>query len=429
MLLLSNRIPIRTGSQFGFLGHGTDYSKSQRSWASESGHSYISLTYTGAVSIPRASKITAKLLSNRSGVVSDVEIYLDEEEISSQFDVEIVGTNYPLSSVEPTSLYIYTGSWYEKDGQNRLLGQTVDGINYGQESDLPTEKTPEELNGSMVSLPATAGSSGTGSSPTGGQFSVTSIFAIIECDGLIYLCDIAELVNSSEQWTIEEGSNDNDLLVDYLESIICDFEPEPCDLDFEILTESTPFNCYGNSYPISIFPRGGTPPYQITVKGHRGIPIMGGSRQTITGLSVNITESGDYTICITDNAGCTIEETVTYVIPEPLGLNIEEDQDICEGDDATVVAVATEGVPPYDYLWSTGEEDKTVTFTNVLEDKTVFCTVTDDYECSKVDSVVINVIDPPSLILSWDPCDNRFYLEESDNEFCGEAILERFIEK
>ncbi len=74
----------------------------------------------------------------------------------------------------------------------------------------------------------------------------------------------------------------------------------------------------------------------------------GETTQTITW-----TESGDYTVTVTDNQGCTGTTTVTTTVNEELGTTIEE-------EDGKFTLVVNGGTAPYTYLWSTGEDTETI---------------------------------------------------------------------
>ncbi len=95
----------------------------------------------------------------------------------------------------------------------------------------------------------------------------------------------------------------------------------------------------------------------------------GETTQTITW-----TESGDYTVTVTDNQGCTGTTTVTTTVNEELGTTIEE-------EDGKFTLVVNGGTAPYTYLWSTGEETGTIEPESA---GTYSVTVTDSNGCTIV---------------------------------------------
>jgi gliding motility-associated-like protein len=69
--------------------------------------------------------------------------------------------------------------------------------------------------------------------------------------------------------------------------------------------------------------------------------------QDIMGL-----EAGDYTVVVTDNLGCTQEETYTLIEIE--GLEIEAtitDANCADNDDGAITVILTGGTPPYSTFW------------------------------------------------------------------------------
>lgn len=71
---------------------------------------------------------------------------------------------------------------------------------------------------------------------------------------------------------------------------------------------------------------------------------------TATGL-----ESGNYSVVVTDDNGCTYSSTTNISEPTLLTLEITSTPISCEGfDDATITVTADGGTPPYTYEWSNG---------------------------------------------------------------------------
>ena len=104
-----------------------------------------------------------------------------------------------------------------------------------------------------------------------------------------------------------------------------------------------------------------------------------------TTQSITVTESGEYTVEVTDCAGCTAVDTVIVRIGEA-NADAGVDQNICKGDEVTLT-VEGEGT----YLWSTGETTQSIT-ANPMSTTEYGVTVTNGH-CEASDSVAVNVGD------------------------------------
>jgi len=97
--------------------------------------------------------------------------------------------------------------------------------------------------------------------------------------------------------------------------------------------------------------------------------------------------AGNYTVTVTDAAGCTNTDSVTLAQPPPIKDTTTQTNVSCSG---ACVGVATDsaygGTPPYKYLWSTGATTSSI---NGLCVGTYIVTITDANGCTHVDSVVI----------------------------------------
>ena len=87
---------------------------------------------------------------------------------------------------------------------------------------------------------------------------------------------------------------------------------------------------------------GGIPPYSY-------LWSSGVSSATISNLS-----QGTYTIIITDANGCTLNSSVAITQPSAISVNLSPDPTICIGQNATLTASASGGMPPYVFKWNTG---------------------------------------------------------------------------
>lgn len=140
--------------------------------------------------------------------------------------------------------------------------------------------------------------------------------------------------------------------------------------------------CYGDS----------TGGLDITVNG--GVPAYTYSwSNTATGEDIYGVIAGNYSLSVTDFAGCSV--SAAYNITQPANL-ITVTTSVtgvsCPGtNSATATASAVGGTPPYTYLWSTAQQIPSIS--NLTEGLYVV-TVTDANGCSVVNSVLINEPDP-----------------------------------
>lgn len=96
---------------------------------------------------------------------------------------------------------------------------------------------------------------------------------------------------------------------------------------------------------------GGTPPYTYSWAP------SGGTGPSATGLC-----AGTYTATLTDANGCIAIATVTITQPPALTATTTQVNVSCNGGaDGSAVATGSGGIPPYDYVWSTGASNDTVT--------------------------------------------------------------------
>jgi large repetitive protein len=128
---------------------------------------------------------------------------------------------------------------------------------------------------------------------------------------------------------------------------------------------------------------------QITVIG--GQQFIWNTGETQQGIQTAL--GGIYEVTISDNIGCTsstsviIESNLTTFAPiqtiESSGL-LSNDGTICKGDTTTIIASEATS-----YLWSTGESDSIL---NIFENTTLHLERVNQFGCSSIDSVTIDVI-------------------------------------
>ncbi len=113
--------------------------------------------------------------------------------------------------------------------------------------------------------------------------------------------------------------------------------------------------------------------------------------------------AGDYTVTVTDNNGCTFQETVTVTEPDELNATLTTSNVSCfGGNDGSSTAAVTGGialVAPYTYLWSDGASQTTDQASNLIAgDYTV--TVTDNNGCTVTQTTTITEPATPVQITS-----------------------------
>lgn len=156
--------------------------------------------------------------------------------------------------------------------------------------------------------------------------------------------------------------------------------------ELNISLDGTDVSCFeGADGTITATGTGGTETYTFLWNDSQG-------QTTATATSLS---AGMYTVTMTDNNNCEI--TADYVITEPTALSSTTDSEAatCNPDpDGTATVNASGGTPPYDYLWSDGQ---TVPIAQALTAGTYYVTITDDNDCTLIDTVEVDGI--PMIVL------------------------------
>ncbi|RMG90066.1 MAG: adhesin, partial [Chloroflexi bacterium] len=162
------------------------------------------------------------------------------------------------------------------------------------------------------------------------------------------------------------------------------FEPSPITISIDSLS---PVSCQGNSDgAIYISASGGTPPYGFHWSN-------GATTEDITGLG-----AGVYSLVVTDANGCVSDTFIVATLNAPAAVQLSGtvNNPACDGgDDGSITVVATGGVAPYNYYWSTGDT------TNTLAGLTAGAytvVVTDANGCSSTDTY--NVVEGSNIVIS-----------------------------
>ncbi|EPR73533.1 putative internalin [Winogradskyella psychrotolerans RS-3] len=129
-----------------------------------------------------------------------------------------------------------------------------------------------------------------------------------------------------------------------------------------------------NSGAINLLIQGGTQPFNVVWSN-------GATTEDLVDVPPNT-----YVATVTDANGCSIEGSWEVTRFEPLVLNVEEQVDVnCEARtiDQTFIAIASGGVPPFQYNWSSGTvSGLNNEFMTTDENGLVILEVTDSFGCS-----------------------------------------------
>ena len=153
----------------------------------------------------------------------------------------------------------------------------------------------------------------------------------------------------------------------------------------------TNIGCNGTSDGNAVsLPQGGVAPYDF----------VWNTTQTVSGVNSDTLfdlAAGTYTVTITDNNGCLANDSVTIIVPPPLEVTMDSTNVSCHGGrDGTTTATGIGGTPPYNYLWSHGDDSSTAIF---LRAGVYTATVIDASGCVIQDSIEIFSPLPISLTL------------------------------
>ena len=151
---------------------------------------------------------------------------------------------------------------------------------------------------------------------------------------------------------------------------------------------STGLLCNGDSTGvINTSVTGGTTPYVYAWS-----PI-GGNASSASNLP-----AGNYTLTITDSAGCTSNQNFTIAAPPVLQLSVTVINTTCGNANGSALALANGGTGPINYQWNTGAiGDSTL---SSLAAGIYFINVTDVNGCSIIDSITINTSTPAAGLVS-----------------------------
>ncbi|MCS6934874.1 MAG: gliding motility-associated C-terminal domain-containing protein [Chitinophagales bacterium] len=148
----------------------------------------------------------------------------------------------------------------------------------------------------------------------------------------------------------------------------------------------THVSCHGgNNGAINISVNGGTPPYSFNWGG-------GITTQNRTNLS-----AGNYTVTITDNAGCTITNTSAVNQPAPITIMGNVTNVVCAGGNTGAINVSVSGgTPGYLFNWNNGATSQNLTavssgnYTLTVTDQNT-CTASNSFSVTQSTSLQVNL--------------------------------------
>jgi hypothetical protein len=169
--------------------------------------------------------------------------------------------------------------------------------------------------------------------------------------------------------------------------------------------------CYGlPTGSATVIVAGGVPPYSFTWSN-------GASGSTANNLS-----SGNYFVTIQDNSGNMLIDTITITAPPSIDAGIFlSAPSVCPGDSIMAVGMVSGGTPPFNFSWTTNNNDFTFGDTIYLyHPDSLFMIVVDDNGCTYLTDTIID-----SCILASVPGD--YYTDKMKlypNPSTGKLLLE-----
>lgn len=146
----------------------------------------------------------------------------------------------------------------------------------------------------------------------------------------------------------------------------------------------------------------------LNIEGGVGLKVIrwntGASSEAITGLG-----PGTYNVLVTDEKGCTLQNTFNVVEPLPLTLDayIEDATRCNDPRSGRVNVIVSGGTEPYTYSWTNGSADSSIE--NVLPG-TYVVRVTDSFGCTAQGTYTVLQPEPLQVGFSTEPyidCANR----------------------
>jgi len=301
--------------------------------------------------------------------------------ITSTTDVSGVGLNDGTATATPSGGSPgYTYSWSDPLGQTTQIATGLAPGNY--------MVTVTDDNGCSISETITINSFNCGG------YSLVVMPSDVSCAGGNDGSAMANPANGNDPyeyaWSVpgQTGASINMLVAGTYTVTVSD--QNGCDLVEEFtINEPAPLEagaenidpaCFGNNDgEITVFPDGGTTPYEYQWSSNVG----SSSGPTATSLS-----GGTYTVTITDENGCSIIRTETIDEPAEIDITASATNETTAGNnDGTATAGASGGTGNLTYNWSNMQSGTMITG---LAPGTYTVTVTDENDCINTATVTVN---------------------------------------
>jgi PKD repeat protein len=107
--------------------------------------------------------------------------------------------------------------------------------------------------------------------------------------------------------------------------------------------------------------------------------------------------AGDYSLTVTDAAGCIDTTNITIINPSPITPSVISNNASCGDNDGNATVSVTGGQSPYSYNWSSGDTNPTA---DSLTAGTYTVTITDFGGCTNFETVLISDANGPTLSLA-----------------------------
>ncbi|WP_200859830.1 Ig-like domain-containing protein, partial [Winogradskyella psychrotolerans] len=133
----------------------------------------------------------------------------------------------------------------------------------------------------------------------------------------------------------------------------------------------------------------------VTLTASGGTSYVWGTGETTESIEVTPNATITYTVTVSDDFGQSEEASVTVTVNSIPLANAGEDQTICLGQSATLVA--TGGVS---YLWNTGETTASIEVNPLVE--TSYSVEVSNENCSIIDEITVFVAEIPNITISED---------------------------
>ena len=203
---------------------------------------------------------------------------------------------------------------------------------------------------------------------------------------------------SPYQYEWSNGSNDEDLLnISAGDFSVQVFDQNGCSIDLTVnITEPDAVEIFnqnietvtcpgGNDGAINIDLNGGFPPYIYNWSSLNGF--------TSNNEDIDNLVSGDYSLEIIDDLGCTYNFVFNVPEQEQISIDINSQNISCFGEnDGSINIIVSGGTPPFNYNWSNGANTPNI---NNLSPGEYTLTITDFYSCEEV---VTTIIEEPDVL-------------------------------